>query len=106
MTSAYACIGLWGPAARDIVQPLTTTDIGNEAFPFMTAQQLAIGSVPCLALRVTYVGELGWELYCPVEFGLRLWDTIWAAGEEHGLIAGGQTSTTTGSTIGRRLSRS
>jgi 4-methylaminobutanoate oxidase (formaldehyde-forming) len=89
VTSAYACIGLWGPAARAILQPLTTANIGNEAFPFMTAQQLAIGSVPVLALRVTYVGELGWELYCPSEFGLRLWDTIWASGQEQGLAAGG-----------------
>jgi glycine cleavage system aminomethyltransferase T/glycine/D-amino acid oxidase-like deaminating enzyme len=88
-TSAYACIGLWGPAARDILQPLTATPIDNEAFPFMTAQQLAIGSVPCLALRVTYVGELGWELYCPSEFGLRLWDTIWEYGQIKGLVAGG-----------------
>ena len=89
VTSAYACVGLWGPAARAILQPLTPTDIGNAAFPFMTAQPLAVGSVPCLALRVTYVGELGWELYCPAEFGLRLWDTIWAAGQEKGLFAGG-----------------
>jgi 4-methylaminobutanoate oxidase (formaldehyde-forming) len=55
----------------------------------MRARELAIGPVPCLALRVTYVGELGWELYCPVEYGLRLWDTIWDAGREHGLAAGG-----------------
>jgi glycine cleavage system aminomethyltransferase T/glycine/D-amino acid oxidase-like deaminating enzyme len=89
MTSAYACIGLWGPAARDILQPLTTANIGNQAFPFMTAQQLAIGSVPVMALRVTYVGELGWELYCPSEFGLRLWDTIWESGRNRGLVAGG-----------------
>ena len=89
VTSAYACIGLWGPAARLILQPLTPTDIGNEAFPFMTSKQLAVGSVPCLALRVTYVGELGWELYCPAEFGSRLWDTLWEAGRAHGLVAGG-----------------
>jgi glycine cleavage system aminomethyltransferase T/glycine/D-amino acid oxidase-like deaminating enzyme len=89
VTSAYACIGLWGPAARDILQPLTTTNVSNEAFPFMTSQQLAVGSVPCLALRVTYVGELGWELYCPAEFGLRLWDTLWEAGHAKGLVAGG-----------------
>src|SRR5450631_3544255 len=57
VTSASACIGLWGPAARQILQPLTTTDISNTAFPYMTAKQLAVGSVPCLALRVTYVGE-------------------------------------------------
>ncbi|MEO8745045.1 MAG: FAD-dependent oxidoreductase [Candidatus Dormiibacterota bacterium] len=89
VTSAYACIGLWGPNARDILQPPTPTPINNAAFPFMTAQQLAVGSVPCLALRVTYVGELGWELYCPTEFGLRLWDTIWESGRDKGLVAGG-----------------
>ncbi len=89
VTSSLACIGLWGPAARLILQPLTTTDISNEAFPYMTSQQLAVGPVPCLALRVTYVGELGWELYCPSEFGLRLWDTVWEAGHSHSLTAGG-----------------
>jgi glycine cleavage system T protein len=89
VTSAYACVGLWGPAARRILQPLTLTDLRNGAFPYMTARQLAIGSVPCLALRVTYVGELGWELYCPAEFGLRLWDTIWEAGQAEGLVGGG-----------------
>jgi glycine cleavage system T protein len=89
VTSSLACIGLWGPSAREILQPLTPTDISNQAFPYMTAQQLAVGSVPCLALRVTYVGELGWELYCPSEFGLRLWDTVWEAGRDHGLSAGG-----------------
>jgi len=89
VTSSLACIGLWGPAARQILQPLTSTDISNQAFPYMTARQLAVGSVPCFALRVTYVGELGWELYCPSEFGLRLWDTIWDAGRGHGLNAGG-----------------
>ena len=89
VTSSLACIGLWGPTARQLLLPLTTTDISNQAFPYMTARQLAIGSVPCLALRVTYVGELGWELYCPSEFGMRLWDTIWEAGRGHGLSAGG-----------------
>ncbi len=89
VTSASACIGIWGPAARRILQPLTTTDLGNRSFPYMTARELVVGSVPCLALRVTYVGELGWELYCPAEFGLRLWDTIWEAGERFGLKAGG-----------------
>jgi 4-methylaminobutanoate oxidase (formaldehyde-forming) len=89
LTSAFACFGLWGPRAREILQPLTPADLGNAAFPYMAARQLAIGSVPCLALRVTYVGELGWELYCPSEFGLGLWDTIWEAGRAQGLIAGG-----------------
>ena len=89
VTSQLACFGLWGPRARDVLQPLTTADLSNERFPYMTARELAVGRVPCLALRVTYVGELGWELYCPVELGLALWDTLWEAGREHGLVAGG-----------------
>ena len=88
-TSAYACFGLWGPRARDILQPLASADLANEAFPYMRARELAVGRVPCLALRVTYVGELGWELYCPSEFGVALWDTVWDAGQAHGLVAGG-----------------
>ena len=89
VTSQYVCYGLWGPKAREILQPLTTADLSSDAFPYMRAQELAIGSVPCLGLRVTYVGELGWELYCPTEFGLRLWDELWRAGQEHGLVAAG-----------------
>jgi 4-methylaminobutanoate oxidase (formaldehyde-forming) len=89
VTSRYACLGIWGPRSRDILQPLTTVDLSNEAFRYMRARELDVGPVPCIALRVTYVGELGWELYCPMEFGLRLWDTLWEAGREHGLVAGG-----------------
>jgi 4-methylaminobutanoate oxidase (formaldehyde-forming) len=89
VTSQHACYGLWGPRAREILQPLTTADLTNDAFPYMTARELTVGSVPCLALRVTYVGELGWELYCPTEFGLSLWDALWEAGRPHGLVAGG-----------------
>jgi 4-methylaminobutanoate oxidase (formaldehyde-forming) len=88
-TSAHACFGLWGPRVRDILQPLTSADLANAAFPYMRAREIAVGRIPCLALRVTYVGELGWELYCPSEFGLALWDTIWDAGQAHGLVAGG-----------------
>jgi glycine cleavage system aminomethyltransferase T/glycine/D-amino acid oxidase-like deaminating enzyme len=89
VTSRFACLGIWGPNARAILQPLATVDLSNEGFPYMRARELAVGPVPCLALRVTYVGELGWELYCPAEFGLALWDAIWDAGRDHGLVAGG-----------------
>jgi len=88
-TSQYACFGVWGPRAREILQPLTTFDLSSESFPYMHARELAVGRVPCLALRVTYVGELGWELYCATDLGLAMWDTIWAAGRRHGLVAGG-----------------
>ncbi len=86
VTSQYACFGLWGPQAREILQPLTTTPLD---FGYMRLRELAVGSVPCLALRVTYVGELGWELYCPMEYGRRLWDALWEGGRPHGLVAGG-----------------
>ena len=86
VTSRYACLGLWGPLARDVLAPLCDDDL---TFSYMRAKEVAVGPVPCLALRVTYVGELGWELYCATELGLRLWDTIWDAGRGHGLVAGG-----------------
>ncbi|MGZ4430846.1 MAG: aminomethyltransferase family protein, partial [Gaiellales bacterium] len=89
VTSAHACFGLWGPRTRDLLQSLTKTDLGNEAFRYMTAQEISVGYVPCLAARVTYVGELGWELYCPSEYGQALWDLLWEAGAAHGLAACG-----------------
>jgi glycine cleavage system aminomethyltransferase T len=64
-------------------------DISNEAFPYFTAQGISVEAVPAIALRVSYVGELGWELYTPSEYGLRLWDVLWEAGQAHGIIAGG-----------------
>jgi len=89
VSSFYACIGLWGPKARDILKKVTQADVSNAAFPYMTAQRIAVGDVPVLAVRVTYVGELGWEFYCPMEYGLRLWDTLWEAGQPEGMVAGG-----------------
>ncbi len=89
VTSAWACFGVWGPRARDVLQPLTPADLSNEAFPYMNLREITVGDVPVRALRVTYVGELGWELYCPTEYGLGLWGTIWEAGQDHGIVAGG-----------------
>jgi 4-methylaminobutanoate oxidase (formaldehyde-forming) len=89
VTSARACLGLWGPRARDILAGLTADDVSNEGFPHMAAREITVGSVPLLALRVTYVGELGWELYPPAEYGASLWDVLWEAGRSHGLVAAG-----------------
>jgi 4-methylaminobutanoate oxidase (formaldehyde-forming) len=89
VTGALCCIGLWGPRARDILAATTTADVSNAAFPYLTARELAVGRVPVLAARVTYVGELGWELYAPTEYGLELWDTLWEAGQPHGMVAAG-----------------
>jgi 4-methylaminobutanoate oxidase (formaldehyde-forming) len=85
----YACIGLWGPKARVILEKVTRDDVSNEAFPYMTAKSITVGDVPLLASRVTYVGELGWEFYCQMEFGQRLWDTLWEAGLPEGMVAAG-----------------
>jgi 4-methylaminobutanoate oxidase (formaldehyde-forming) len=89
VTSQWACFGLWGPRARDVLAPLTPAGLSNEAFPYMSVRELTVGDVPVRALRVTYVGELGWELYCPTEYGLGLWRTLAEAGEPHGIVAGG-----------------
>ena len=89
VTSARACLALWGPRARDILAPLTRDDVSAAAFPYLTAHEITVGPVPCLALRVTYVGELGWELYPAAELGRTLWRTIWEAGREHGMVAAG-----------------
>ena len=89
VTSARACFGLWGPRARDVLAPLTKDDVSNDGFPYLTAREISIAEIPVLALRVTYTGELGWELYPPAEYGRALWVRLWAAGRGHGLVAGG-----------------
>ena len=88
-TSSRVCFGLWGPRARDILSAVTRDDVSNAGFPYLTAREITVGFVPALALRVTYVGELGWELYAPTEYGRVLWASLWEAGREHGLVAGG-----------------
>lgn len=89
VSSAYACLGLWGPLARSILEKTTGDDLSNDGFPYLRMKRITLGNVPVIALRVTYIGELGWELYCPTEYGLQLWDTIWDAGSELGLTPAG-----------------
>jgi len=89
ITAGRVCFALWGPRARDILAPLTRDDVSDAGFPYLTARAITIGSVPVYALRVTYVGELGWELYAHTEFGLALWRTLWEAGRPHGMVAAG-----------------
>jgi len=85
VTTELACIGLWGPRARDILQDVTDDDVSNGAFAYMSCREIGVAGVPVRALRVTYVGELGWELYVPIAGGLAVWDAIWEAGAPHGL---------------------
>jgi 4-methylaminobutanoate oxidase (formaldehyde-forming) len=78
-----------GPNSRSILQSLTTTDLSHSAFPFMTSQEIEIAGIQVRATRITYVGELGWEIYSSIEDGLNLWKIIIDAGQDFGLIACG-----------------
>jgi glycine cleavage system aminomethyltransferase T len=85
----HHALGLWGPRARDILQNVTRDDVSHEAFAFARCKEIEIGPVKTLASRISYVGDLGWELYVPIEQGARLWDMIAEAGEPHGIIPAG-----------------
>jgi glycine cleavage system aminomethyltransferase T len=89
VTTQCGALGLWGPRARDILAQVTDDDVSNAGFPYYTAREIAIGAATCHALRVSYVGELGWEIYVPVDMALHVWDALWAAGRPLGLIAAG-----------------
>ena len=89
ISAGQCCVGLWGPRARDLLSHVCEDDVTDAGFPYMTAKPIAIAEVPSLALRISYVGELGWEIYAPVEQGLRLWDILWEAGQPLGVIAAG-----------------
>jgi len=89
LTSSMTTIGLWGPRARDIFASVTSDDVSNEGFKFGTCRVVEVGTQRVLASRISYVGDLGWELYVPMEQGLKLWDVLWEAGRAHGLAACG-----------------
>src|SRR3954462_15466255 len=86
LTSTWTTLGIWGPRSRDILAAITGSDVSNEAFPFSTWQELDNGAI---ASRISYVGDLGWELYVPMENGLALWDAVWEAGQPHGVVPAG-----------------
>lgn len=85
VTSAYTQINIQGPRSRDLMQKVTDADLSNEAFPFRTARTVDIGFAPLLCIRITYLGELGYELYIPVELSLGVYDILVAAGASVGL---------------------
>ncbi|MGW2161758.1 GcvT family protein [Nonomuraea sp. NPDC001699] len=89
ITSGTCCVGVWGPQARELVQGLTDMDLSNENFRYFTCRSGYVGQVPVLAMRVSYVGELGWELYTGADMGLKLWDTLMATGMP---VAGGRAA--------------
>ena len=89
VTSASCGLGLWGPRARDVLQRVCAEDVSNRALPYFGSKPITIGAAPARALRVSYVGELGWEIYVPTEYGLGVWDALWEAGQEFDIVAGG-----------------
>lgn len=89
VTSGFAVLSVMGPRARALLQAVSSTDFSNEAFPFGTAQEIEIGYAKAHALRVTYVGELGWELYLPTEFAGPVFDLLLKEGEPLGLRLAG-----------------
>ena len=92
ITGGTCCIGLWGPLARDLVSSISADDFSNDGHRFFRAKKATIGGVPVTAMRLSYVGELGWELYTTADNGQRLWDVLWQAGQPFGVIAAGRTA--------------
>jgi glycine cleavage system aminomethyltransferase T/glycine/D-amino acid oxidase-like deaminating enzyme len=89
LTSAVCTVGVWGPRARDLVASVTDDDVSDGGFPFGTAREVVLGGVPTLMIRISYVGDQGWEIHAPMEQGLRLWDTLWEAGQAFGVVPAG-----------------
>jgi len=89
LTSAWCTLGIWGPRARDILASVTSDDVSHEGFSFATCRTIEIGPLRVLASRISYVGDLGWELYVPIEQGARLWEIVWEAGQAHGAVPAG-----------------
>jgi glycine cleavage system aminomethyltransferase T/glycine/D-amino acid oxidase-like deaminating enzyme len=90
ITGGTCCVGVWGPRARDMVAPLCPDDLSHEKFKYFRALQTYLGAIPVTMLRVSYVGELGWEIYTSAEYGAALWDLLFDAGRPHEVIAAGR----------------
>jgi 4-methylaminobutanoate oxidase (formaldehyde-forming) len=89
VTSSHAVLSVMGPRSRDVLQGLTDYDMSNASFPFGRVKRITLAGAPMLALRVTYVGELGWELHIPVEFAASVYDALMEGGKPHGIANAG-----------------
>jgi sarcosine dehydrogenase len=89
VTSSRAVINVQGPRSRELLSRVTEDDVSNAAFPYLAAREIRVGYAPVLALRVTYAGELGWELHVPGEYGLHLYEALWEAGQDLGVVNAG-----------------
>ncbi|MDG4666561.1 FAD-dependent oxidoreductase [Mycobacterium sp. 236(2023)] len=90
ITGGTCCLGVWGPKARDVIAPLCPDDLSHEGFKYFRALHTYIDAIPVTMMRVSYVGELGWEIYAGAEYGSALWDLIADAGAPHGIIPAGR----------------
>ena len=90
ITGSTCCIGLWGPLAREVIGKVSNDDLSNDGLKYFRTKEISVGGIPVTAMRLSYVGELGWELYTTAEYGLKLWDLLFEAGREHGIIAAGR----------------
>jgi len=85
-SSDICTVGLWGPKARDVMADVTDDDVSDETLPYGFSKEVRIGSIPARLLRISYVGDFGWEIYADMEHGLSLWETLWEAGQEYGIV--------------------
>jgi len=92
ITGGTCCIGLWGPLARDVITKVSPDDFSNKGLRYFRVKKVSIAGIPVTCMRLSYVGELGWELYTSAEYGLSLWDALWKAGQDHGIIAAGRVA--------------
>jgi glycine cleavage system aminomethyltransferase T len=86
LTSDICTVGLWGPKAADVMSKVTDDDVSDEGLPYGWTKEITIGSIPVRLLRISYVGEFGWEIYTDMDHGLALWETLWEAGQEFGIV--------------------
>lgn len=92
ITGGTCCIGLWGPLAPQVVGAVSSDDFTNDGLKYFRGKKAIIGGVPVTVLRLSYVGERGWEIYTTADNGQRLWDVLWQAGQQHGIIAAGRSA--------------
>jgi glycine cleavage system aminomethyltransferase T len=85
-TSAICTVGVWGPKARDLMSRVTRDDLSDEALPYGSTKKVSIGSIPARLFRISYVGEFGYEVYTTMQHGLALWNRLWEAGEDLGVV--------------------
>ncbi len=89
VTASLTCFGVWGPSARDMISRMSNADLSTQAMPFLSMRVTSIKNIPVQLVRVTFVGELGYEVYAPADKGMELWESLWNAGQEFGIVACG-----------------